>query len=80
MLLDSESGALFLPFANSTRDLLDTVREAMIEEHPNGLEETGIKIRSLSWLDNQFAPANFGHAVGLRNISMLHITFKGYMY
>ena len=81
MLSDSESGSLFLPFANSTRDLLDKDREALlIEEHPNSLEEAGIKITSLSWLAYQFAPANLDHAVGLRNTGMSHIIFKGYMY
>ena len=80
VLLYSESGALFLPFAISTGGLLDRVREALIEEHPNGLEEAGRKIPSLSWLEYQFAPANLGHAVGLRNKGLSLIIFKGYVY
>jgi len=69
-----------LPFAISTRDLLDRLREALLEEHPNGLKEAGIKIPSTSWPEYQFAPENLGHAVDLRNTIMSHIIFKGYMY
>jgi hypothetical protein len=77
MHVDSESGALFLPFAISTRDLLEKVKEALIEDHPEGLEEANIKIPSLSWLEYQFAPANLGHAGGLRNTGMTHLISKG---
>jgi len=74
--LDSESGALFLPFAISTRDLLDKVKDALREEHPKGLEEAGILIPSLSWLEYQFAPANLGYNNGLRNSGMSHLCSK----
>ena len=74
--LDSESRALFLPFAISTRDLLDKVKDALSEEHPEGLEEACIMIPSLSWLEYQFAPANLGHKVGLRNTGMTHLFSK----
>ena len=74
--LDSESGALFLPFAISTRDLLDKVKDALCVEHPEGLEEASIMIPSLSWLEYQFSPAHLGHKVGLRNTGMTHMFSK----
>ena len=78
MHLDSELGALFSPFAISTRDLLDKVKDASSEEHLEGLEEASIVIPSLSWLEYQFAPADLGHKVGLRNTSMTQTFFKGF--
>ena len=77
---DHSSGALFLPFAISTRDLRQRIKEALIDDHPEGLEVAGIKIPSLTWLEYQFAPANVGYANCLRhtgiymiNVVVLHI-------
>ena len=57
---DSRSGALFLPFAISTRDLRDRVVAALKEEHTEGLEAAGIKVPSLAWIELQFAPMHTG--------------------
>jgi hypothetical protein len=59
-------GALFLPFAISTRDLRQSIIDALILDHLDGLDAAGIKIPSLSWVEYQFAPANSGHASCLR--------------
>jgi hypothetical protein len=74
-ILRVRSNAFFL--RNFTRDLLDKVKDAFSEEHPEGIEEACIRIPSLSWLDYQFAPANLGDKVGLRNIGMIQLFFKG---
>lgn len=73
---DSASGSLFLPFAISTRDLAERVKEALLEDHPEGLEEAGIKIPSLAWMEYQFAATNSGYKSSLAYSGKLQIKHK----
>ena len=60
------SGALFMPFAISTRDSRQKIIDARIEDNPDGLDVAGIKISSLSWVEYQFAPGNSCYGNALR--------------
>ena len=73
---DGEGGALFLPFAISTVDLLRKVKEALEEDHHEGLEEAGIKIPSCAWLEFQFAPINLGYKAALKHTGKLQVKHK----
>ena len=73
---DSASWALFLPFAVSTSDLIRKVQEALEVDHPNGLEEAGIRIPTRAWVEFQFAPANTGKRASLQYSGKLQIKHK----
>lgn len=73
---EASPGALFLPFAISSTDLLRRVKDALLEDHPEGLNNAGIQIPSLSWLQYQFAPANSGYRAAMHNTGKLQVKHK----
>ena len=69
-LSDSSAGAIFLPFAISTRDLRQRVIEALEQRHPEGLEVAGIKVPTLTWFEVQISPGHTGYKADLRHTGM----------
>ena len=69
--------ALYMPVATSIPSLVKKTIDGLLEEHaPKTLEEAGIKVPSLTWVQLQFCPKNPRSATSLNYTGALNLAHR----